>query len=101
MLKSDLLTPRALLRKLPGSLQTKDIKKCAHQFKQRAHRHTEIEINDIDGQTVLMRAADHTTLDRDWNVLLEIVNSLISERAENETQTYFRDLATDAARSYA
>ncbi|HVE85086.1 MAG TPA: hypothetical protein VND93_19680 [Myxococcales bacterium] len=88
------------LRVLPESLTAQEIRKCAHQFGLAGSGATEIELNEIDGRTVLLRAPDEGTLDRDWGVLVGLARELVDGRASHPASTFFREVVSDPDRDY-
>jgi hypothetical protein len=88
------------IRMLPEGLSAQEIRKCAHQFGLAGSRATEIELNELDGRTVLLRAPDDQTLERDWSILSGLARDLVIGRAAHPASTFFREVVSDPDREY-
>ncbi len=88
------------IRVLQEGLTGQEIRKCAHQFGLAGSRATEIELNELDGRTVLLRAPDPDTLERDWTLLAGLARELVANRAVRPSATYHRAIVSDPARDY-
>ncbi|HSH05505.1 MAG TPA: hypothetical protein VLL52_23515 [Anaerolineae bacterium] len=89
------------LRKLDTPLTLDDIKKCAYQFNIQASGQTDIDISQIDGQTVLLRSPNQTTLDADWHILTQIATTILAKpNPHGPKATFYQSLNSDPDRLY-
>ena len=102
MLNSVSTTPSFVtrIRVLPEGLSAQEIRKCAHQFGLASSRATELELNELDGRTVLLRAPDDETLERDWSILAGLARDLVTGRAARPAPTFLREVVSDPDREY-
>jgi hypothetical protein len=72
------MTTRAAraVRDLPSALSAEQIKICAYQFNIRSSGETDIDIDEIDGKTVLLRSSSREVLERDFGLLVALAREL-------------------------
>jgi len=71
------------LKKLDKAIPKNKIKKIVYRFNQAQEGSCEIEINDIDCQSVMLRG-DADTIKPAWDALLHIVRESASEQNAND-----------------
>jgi seryl-tRNA synthetase len=94
------LAPVVRVRILPQPIDGREIKLAVHKLQQVAPE-TDLEINDLDGSTVLLRSPSDAALEQAWGRLTAIVAELADERARTpQRATFHRDVTSDPDRSY-
>lgn len=88
------------IRMLPDGLSAQEIRKCAHQFALASSGETQIELNELDGRTVLLRAPDEDTLENDWVALVSLTRDLVAKRSARPAATFRKELVTEPDRDY-
>lgn len=88
------------IRMLPDGLSAQEIRKCAHQFALARSSGTEIELNELDGRTVLLRAPDEDTLESDWSILVALARDIVAKRPSRPAATFHKAIVSDPDRDY-
>lgn len=70
------LLPSNLRRRLPRALLPEQIRTFVQQFDARVSGETEVEISELDGQTVLLRGHRPEVLERHWRLLCELAEGM-------------------------
>jgi hypothetical protein len=87
-----------VIHKFPHRLTPQQTKICAYRYQLDSEGDTDIKIDDIDGQTVMLWSVNEATLERDWRRLLEISTEVAKQ---DEVQLQEKTLITDPKRVYS
>lgn len=77
------------LRLLPVTLGPAEIRACAYRYRVRAGGETDVEIA-ADGTTALLRSSTEEQLERDYSLLLEIIEGSFAGRARGGARPVIR-----------
>jgi hypothetical protein len=89
-------TTRAI-HKFPHRLTSQQIKICAYRYQLDSDGTTDIQINEVDGQTVMLYSINQATLEQDWQKLLLIAQQVTQQ---DEAPLQEQALIIDPNRAY-
>jgi hypothetical protein len=92
-------TVRAV-RELPFPLSPGQIKRCAYQFNIHSRGETDIEIDEIGGTTVLLRSSSADALERDFQLLVGLVEAARASARSSRARAFFKPLSPSDDRRY-
>lgn len=83
---SDLFQESTIIKKLKVKLNKLEIKECMYKYNAQSLYKTNMEINEWDGITVMLKGRKAEEIEKDWNYLNNIINDVVSKRKEKETK---------------
>ncbi|MCR3760055.1 hypothetical protein KYB31_13845 [Clostridium felsineum] len=91
------------IKKLKTKLDKLQIKECMYKYKAQSTYKTNVEINEWDGVTVMLKGKNTDSIENDWKCLLEIIEDIVKNKKEKPVQkSEFEKkfFITDKNRSY-
>ncbi|NSB30239.1 MULTISPECIES: hypothetical protein [Clostridium] len=87
----NLLKNNSKIKKLDIKLSLTEIKECMYKYKSDSMCKTDIEINEYDGITVLLKGSSDETIETDWKYFNDIVTYIVNNRKEDVKKDTFKN----------